>query len=77
MFWEIFYCALVWPRLTRPLVLAMAVAVHGGIAIALGMITFGTMMIVANAIFLSPEWVRSWQDRSFPTDASSGVVRSR
>lgn len=61
VFWEIFYCALVWPRLTRPLVLLMAVAVHGGIAIALGMITFGTMMIVANAIFLSPEWVRQWR----------------
>jgi len=57
VFWEVFYCALVWPKLTRPLVLAMAVAVHGGIALFLGMITFGTMMIVANAIFISPDWV--------------------
>lgn len=55
VFWEVFYCALVWPRLTRPLVLAMAIAVHGGIALFLGMITFGTMMIVANAIFVRPE----------------------
>lgn len=54
VFWETFYPALVWPRLTRPLVLAMAVAVHGGIALFLGMITFGTMMIVANAAFIEP-----------------------
>lgn len=60
IFWEVFYCALVWPRHTRPLVLGMAVAVHGGIAIFLGMITFGTMMIVANAIFVSPEGVKRW-----------------
>jgi len=57
VFWEVFYCALVWPKLTRPLVLAMAVAVHGGIALFLGMITFGMMMIVANAIFISPDWL--------------------
>jgi hypothetical protein len=55
IFWETFYCALIWPRLTRPIVLAIALMVHGGIAIALGMWTFGTMMIVANFIFLPPE----------------------
>ena len=57
LFWEIYYCALVWPRLTRPIVLAIAVAVHGGIALFLGMITFGTMMIAANMIFVKPEWL--------------------
>lgn len=56
--WEAFYCALVWPRLTRPLVLLMAVMVHGGIALFLGMITFGTIMIVANMAFLSPLFVQ-------------------
>jgi hypothetical protein len=58
VFWEVFYCALVWPRLTRPVVLLLAVAVHGGIAMFMGMITFGTMMIVANMIFLEPDWIR-------------------
>ena len=58
LFWEIFYCALVWPRLTRPIVLTMAVLVHGGIALFLGMITFGTMMIGANMIFIEPELVQ-------------------
>lgn len=59
VFWETFYCALVWPKWTRPLVLITAVMVHGGIALYLGMITFGTIMIVANGMFLEPEWTRS------------------
>ncbi len=54
VFWEVFYCALVWPKLTRPICLAIAFAVHAGIAMFLGMITFGTIMIVANMAFLSP-----------------------
>jgi len=57
LFWEIFYCALVWPRRTRPFVIAAAVAVHGGIAAFLGMITFGVMMITANMIFVPPQLV--------------------
>lgn len=55
LLWETFYPALIWPRLTRPFVLAMAVLVHGGIALALGMPTFGWMMIVANFVFVAPE----------------------
>ncbi len=54
VFWEVFYCALIWPKLTRPLVLAIAIAVHSGIALFLGMITFGSIMIVANLAFISP-----------------------
>ena len=61
MFWETFYCALVWPKVTRPIVLAIAVAVHGGIAMFMGMITFGVMMIIANVIFVDPEW---WSRRA-------------
>lgn len=57
VFWEVFYCALVWPKLTRPLVLAIAVAIHAGIALFLGMITFGAIMIVANFAFVSPSWL--------------------
>ena len=61
LFWETSYAALVWPRLTRPLVLAMAVFVHGGIALALGMPTFGWMMIVANMAFIAPLTVDRWK----------------
>ena len=59
LFWEIFYIALVWPRRTRPIALLTAITVHGGIAMFLGMITFGMMMIAANMIFVPPEfWLR-------------------
>lgn len=58
LLWETFYCALVWPKSTRPIMLVLALMVHGGIAIFMGMMTFGTMMIVANAVFLSPEFMR-------------------
>jgi hypothetical protein len=53
LFWEILYAALVWPRLTRPWILAVALFVHLGIALFLGMITFGIMMLVANSVFLT------------------------
>jgi hypothetical protein len=68
VFWETFYCFLVWPKLTRPLALGLAVLVHGGIAFCLGMITFGAAMLCANMVFLSPEYVeairRSWLEKS-------------
>jgi len=62
VFWELFYCCLIWNRFSRPLVLWMAVAVHGGIAIVMGMITFGLAMIIANLAFLTPATVRRWVD---------------
>ena len=58
--WEVSYCFLVWNRFTRPVVLLTAVAVHGGIAMFMGMITFGVAMLIANAAFLSPATVRRW-----------------
>lgn len=57
VFWELFYCALVWPRLTRPWVLFVAICVHGGIALAYGMITFGLVMLIGNLAFVSPATV--------------------
>jgi hypothetical protein len=78
VFWETFYPFLIWPRLTRPLTLAMAVAVHGGIALFLGMPTFGLVMLIGNGAFLSPEWVRGvvghWRGEGEP--AAWGVARS-
>jgi len=74
LFWEIFYCALVWPRLTRPIALAIAVVVHGGIALFLGMITFGLMMIAANIVFLRPETLLRWVGRA---DPEAEIVLSR
>lgn len=63
VFWETFYCALVWQRWSRFVMLGLAVLVHGGIAIYLGMITFGWMMIVANFAFIEPEWIERFAKR--------------
>jgi hypothetical protein len=52
--WEIGYIVLVWPRLTRPLVLALAIPLHLGIAICMGMTTFGLIMLVGNFSFVPP-----------------------
>ena len=62
VFWELFYCCLVWNRFTRPVVLGMAVAIHGGIALFMGMITFGLAMLYANLAFLKPATVERWVD---------------
>jgi hypothetical protein len=58
VFWETFYCFFVWPKLTRPICLLLAVGVHLGIAVCLGMKTFGLVMIIGNMAFLYPETVR-------------------
>ena len=63
VFWETFYCALVWQRWSRPFILAIAVAVHAGIAFFLGMMTFGVMMIVANLAFIEPDQIDDWLER--------------
>jgi hypothetical protein len=57
VFWETFYPFLIWPPRTRPLMLIMAVLVHGGIALFLGMPTFGLAMLIANLAFVSPATV--------------------
>jgi hypothetical protein len=57
--WELSYMFLVWPRLTRPVVVLLAVPLHMGIAICLGMITFGLLMLVGNMAFVPPEMIRA------------------
>ncbi len=59
VFWELTYWALVWPRLTRPVVLLLAIPLHMGIAICLGMVTFGLIMLVGNMAFVSPALIRA------------------
>ena len=63
VWWELSYCVLVWPRLTRPLVLVAAIPIHLGIAFILGMQTFGWVMLFANLAFVSPWLVRTSLDR--------------
>ncbi|HEV3340039.1 MAG TPA: HTTM domain-containing protein [Pirellulales bacterium] len=63
VYWELFFCVLVWPRLTRPIVLALAVPIHLGIALCMGMITFGLIMLVGCLSFVPPWLVRHCLDR--------------
>ena len=62
VFWETFYCVLVWPHHTRPLTLILAVCLHAGIGLFLGMITFGVAMLIANTAFVSPQTVKAAVD---------------
>jgi hypothetical protein len=67
IFWETSYCILVWPKLTRPIVLGIAILVHLSIALFLGMITFGIVMIIANLIFVKPHLIRLIANRFWTT----------
>ncbi|HJT33896.1 MAG TPA: HTTM domain-containing protein [Pirellulales bacterium] len=72
VYWELFFCVLVWPRLTRPLMLALAVPVHLGIALCMGMITFGLVMLIGCVSFVSPALVRRLLDRPRAGGAGQG-----
>jgi hypothetical protein len=63
VWWELGFSVLVWPRILRPLVLAISIPLHLGIGICLGMMTFGLVMLIGCASFLPPEWVRAVIDR--------------
>jgi hypothetical protein len=64
VFWELTFCVLVWVPKLRPLVLAMAVPLHMGIAVAMGMITFGLVMLIGCTAFVPPWLVRMLFDRA-------------
>jgi len=73
LFWELSYCVLVWHRLTRPMVLVLAIPLHLGIAICMGMITFGLIMLVGNLAFVSPTLVRAIIDRKRSSKVEDGT----
>lgn len=74
IWWEMSYCVLVWPRLTRPIVVGLAVPLHMGIAIFLGMITFGLVMLIGNLAFVSPWLVRRILERTTPPAVSQSAT---
>lgn len=57
--WEVSYAFLIWPRLTRPWMLMLAVPLHLGIALCMGMVTFGVIMLIANVAFVRARWIRA------------------
>lgn len=56
--WEVSYIGLVWPKLSRPIVLLLALPLHLGIGICMGMMSFGLIMLIGNLAFVSPLLVR-------------------
>ncbi len=64
--------------------LAMAVPLHLGIGIFLGMMTFGLVMLIANLAFVEPRYVRAIIDRRWAAatgerqpDTSRGTSRTK
>jgi hypothetical protein len=56
--WETFYCVLIWSKRWRPVMLLLAIPLHMGIAVCLGMVTFGLVMLIGNLAFVSPNLIR-------------------
>jgi len=52
MFFETFYVALIWSKLTRPVMLLLAIPMHLGIGVCMGMMEFGLIMLIANLAFV-------------------------
>ena len=64
LLWELSFCVFIWPRLTRPVVLAGGVLLHLGIGISMGMMTFGLVMLIGCCSFIPPERMRQWLTQS-------------
>ena len=74
--WEVTYPFLVWPRLTRPIMLLMAFGIHLGIGICMGMLTFGLVMFYGNLAFVEPRyWRLGW--RSLRAGRAGVVMKSK
>ncbi len=56
---ELGFPILIWIRLARPLLLAIAVVMWLATGILTGQVEFALMMLVANLSFFSPAWLRS------------------
>lgn len=57
-YWELFFCVLVWPRITRPLTMFVALPLHLSIGICMGLMTFGLIMPVGVMSFVDPRFMR-------------------
>lgn len=77
VFWELTFPVFVWNRMLRPLVIAMAIPVHVGIAVAMGMPTFGTAMLFGCMSFVSPRLVRMALDRKPAEQGRAGESLAR
>ena len=60
---ELAFAVLIWNRLARPLLLALAVPMWLSLALISGLLPLACMMLIANLAFVSPDFVRSLQQR--------------
>ena len=51
LIFEVGYVGLIWHRMTRPVMLLLAIPLHLGIGLCMGMLEFGLIMLVANLSF--------------------------
>ncbi|MFO0913277.1 MAG: HTTM domain-containing protein [Pirellulales bacterium] len=76
--WEIGYCFLIWRPAWRWPMLSLAIPLHLGIAVCMGMITFGLIMLVGNIAFVEPAEMRWALSKVFPRrGAGEGTVPMR
>ncbi|HWA97829.1 MAG TPA: HTTM domain-containing protein [Pirellulales bacterium] len=76
-YWELFFPAIIWPRLLRPIVLFFAIPLHLGIGLMLGMWTFGLAMLIGCSSFVSPALVRRVFDRGSVAEAGDEAEAPR
>jgi hypothetical protein len=67
VFFELCFALLIWNRLARPLLLALAVPIWFGTGLLTGMTSWALMMLVANLAFVSPAFLRSCVSRGTAT----------
>ena len=67
-YWELFFCVLVWPRITRPLMMFVALPLHLGIGVCMGLMTFGLIMPVGVLSFVDPLFMRRLVECGRPRD---------
>lgn len=75
-YWELFFCALVWIPILRPLVLFVALPLHLGIGICMGLMTFGLVMPIALISFVDPRLVRRLFGETAATEQGRGAESS-
>lgn len=59
LLFEASFAVLIWVRVFRPLLIALSVLHWIGIVLLTGYFDFAMIMVLANAAFLSPAWVKS------------------
>ncbi|NRA66169.1 MAG: DUF393 domain-containing protein [Pseudobacteriovorax sp.] len=65
VFFQISFPFLIWFRKTRPFVIIAGTLLHAGIAIGMGLFTFGTLMFISYILFFRESWVESLKS-TFP-----------